>query len=103
MSAMPVLTIALLACLVPVAILAGGAVIGLAHAGRNLLRRPGRLTFRGIAAAPSLGILGTRAAWRPRSKTVHRGRDEFELAGGRKTGCWGPLPGPRGLRRRGRW
>jgi hypothetical protein len=41
MSAMPVLTIALLACLVPVAILAGGAVIGLVHVGRNLFRRAG--------------------------------------------------------------
>lgn len=39
MSAMPVLAIALLACLVPVAILAGGAVIGLVHLGRSLLPR----------------------------------------------------------------
>lgn len=38
MSAMHVLTLALLVCLVPVAILAGGAVIGLAHLGRNLVR-----------------------------------------------------------------
>lgn len=39
MSTMPVLTIALLACLLPVALLVGGAVIGLFHVGRDVFRR----------------------------------------------------------------